>query len=52
MGWMTEGLEFNGQEFSFLHYLPDQLWGGEADHSSPTSAKGKENVDLYIHSPI
>jgi hypothetical protein len=24
----------------------------EADHSLPTSAEVKENVDLYIHSPI
>jgi hypothetical protein len=28
-------------------------WPGcEADHSSPTSAKVKKNVNLYIHSPI
>jgi hypothetical protein len=25
--------------------------GREADHSPPTSAEVKENVDLYIHSP-
>jgi hypothetical protein len=24
----------------------------EANHSPPTSAQDKENVDLYIHSPI
>jgi hypothetical protein len=26
--------------------------GREADHSPPTSAEVKKNVDLYIHSPI
>jgi hypothetical protein len=26
--------------------------GREADHSPPASAEVKENVDLYIHSPI
>jgi hypothetical protein len=26
--------------------------GFEVDHSPPTSAEGKENMDLYIHSPI
>jgi hypothetical protein len=26
--------------------------GHEADHSPPASAEVKENVDLYIHSPI
>jgi hypothetical protein len=26
--------------------------GREADHSSPTSAEVKKNVDLYIHFPI
>jgi hypothetical protein len=26
--------------------------GLEADHSPPASAEVKENVDLYIHSPI
>jgi hypothetical protein len=26
--------------------------GRETDHSPPTSAKVKKNVDLYIHSPI
>jgi hypothetical protein len=26
--------------------------GLEADHSVPTSAEVKKNVDIYIHSPI
>jgi hypothetical protein len=26
--------------------------GREVDHSPPTSAEVKKNVDLYIHSPI
>jgi hypothetical protein len=29
-----------------------KLPGKEVDHSPPASAEVKENVDLYIHSPI
>jgi hypothetical protein len=33
--------------------FPGVNWpGNEADHSPPTSAEVKKNVDLYIHSPI
>jgi hypothetical protein len=32
-------------------YLGVKWPGSEADHSPPTSAEVKKNVDVYIHSP-
>jgi hypothetical protein len=33
-------------------FFEEKRPGREADHTLPTSAEGKEYLDLYIHSPI
>jgi hypothetical protein len=33
-------------------FLGTKRQGREADHSAPSSAKAKECVELYLHSPI